>query len=85
MASTQRTMNKIGLIAGNGQFPIAFARAAKQKGMQVIAVAHEGETLPELAQCVDAIFWVKVGQLGKLIKIFKDQVVSDVLMAGGIR
>ncbi|HXY53701.1 MAG TPA: UDP-2,3-diacylglucosamine diphosphatase LpxI [Nitrospirota bacterium] len=78
-------MNKIGLIAGNGQFPIAFARAAKQKGMQVIAVAHEGETLPELAHDVDAIFWIKVGQLGKLIKIFKEQGVTDVLMAGGIR
>lgn len=78
-------MNKIGLIAGNGQFPVAFARAAKQKGMQVIAVAHEGETLPELAQWVDAIFWINVGQLGKLIKIFKEQGVTDVLMAGGIK
>jgi DUF1009 family protein len=78
-------MNKIGLIAGNGMFPIAFAKAAKQKGMQVIAVAHEGETLPELAQWVDALFWIKVGQLGKLISIFKEQGVKDVLMAGGIR
>lgn len=77
-------MNKIGLIAGNGNFPVAFARAAKQKGIQVIAVAHEGETLPELAQWVDAIFWINVGQLGKLIKIFKEQGVTDVLMAGGI-
>jgi len=78
-------MDKIGLIAGNGTFPIAFARAAKQKGMQVIAVAHEGETMPELAQWVDALFWVKVGQLGKLISIFKEQGVKDVLMAGGIK
>jgi UDP-2,3-diacylglucosamine hydrolase len=79
------TIGKIGLIAGNGNFPLAFARAAKEKGMQVIAVAHEGETLPELAQLVDGIFWVKVGQLGKLIKIFKEQDVADVLMAGGIK
>ncbi len=78
-------MQKIGIIAGNGTFPIAFARAAKEKGLQVIAVAHEGETLPELAQWVDGIFWVKVGQLGKLISIFKNQDVHDVLMAGGIR
>jgi DUF1009 family protein len=78
-------MNRIGIIAGNGTFPIAFARAAKEKGLQVIAVAHEGETLPELAQWVDGIFWVKVGQLGKLISIFKDQDVHDVLMAGGIK
>jgi UDP-2,3-diacylglucosamine hydrolase len=53
--------------------------------MQVIAVAHEGETLPELEQWVDALFWVKVGQLGKLISIFKEQGVKDVLMAGGIK
>jgi len=78
-------MNKIGLIAGNGNFPIAFARAAKEKGMQVIAVAHEGETLPELADLVDGIFWVKVGQLGKIIHIFKEQGIVDVLMAGGIK
>lgn len=78
-------MNKIGLIAGNGNFPIAFAQAAKQKGLQVIAVAHEGETLPELAKLVDAIFWVRVGQLGRIISIFKEQGVVDVLMAGGIK
>ena len=77
-------MNKIGLIAGNGNFPIAFARAAKEKGIQVIAVAHEGETLPELANLVDGIFWVKVGQLGKIIHIFKEQGIVDVLMAGGM-
>ncbi len=76
---------KIGLIAGNGRFPIIFAQAAKQKGMQVIAVAHEGETAPELAEWVDGIFWVKVGQLGKIISTFKEQQVSDVMMAGGIK
>jgi UDP-2,3-diacylglucosamine hydrolase len=78
-------MDKIGLIAGNGNFPLAFAKAAKQKGLQVIAVAHEGETLPELAAAVDGIFWIKVGQLGRMIAIFKEQGVRDVLMAGGIR
>ena len=78
-------MNKIGLIAGNGSFPLAFARAAKQKGLHVVAVAHEGETLPELEHCVDSITWIKVGQLGKLIKVFKDHDVHDVLMAGGIK
>ncbi len=78
-------MNKIGLIAGNGIFPIEFAKAAKKKGLEVIAVAHEGETLPELAKWADAVFWIKVGQLGKLIKIFKEQGVRDVLMAGGIK
>ncbi|HAK60653.1 MAG TPA: DUF1009 domain-containing protein [Nitrospiraceae bacterium] len=78
-------MKKIGLIAGNGTFPIVFARAARQKGLEVIAVAHEGETTPDLEQWVDALFWIKVGQLGQLIAILKEQDVRDVLMAGGIR
>ncbi len=80
-----QTGRKIGLIAGNGTFPVEFARAAKEKGLTVVAVAHEGETLPELADHVDAVFWIKVGQLGKLISHFKEQGVRDVLMAGGIR
>jgi DUF1009 family protein len=78
-------MDKIGLIAGNGIFPLEFAKAAKQKGLAVVAVAHEGETLPELAQLVDSIFWIKVGQLGKLISVFKEQGVTNALMAGGIK
>jgi DUF1009 family protein len=78
-------MDKIGLIAGNGDFPLEFAKAAKQKGLAVIAVAHEGETQPELAQWSDAIIWIKVGQLGKLIGFFKEQGIRDVLMAGGIK
>lgn len=78
-------MNKIGLIAGNGIFPLEFAKAAKQKGLSVVAVAHEGETLPELAEYVEGISWIKVGQLGKLISFFKEQGVQDVLMAGGIK
>jgi len=78
-------MQKIGLIAGNGDFPLEFAKAAKRQGLTVVAVAHEGETLPELAQWTDAIVWIKVGQLGKLIKTFQEHGVRDVLMAGGIK
>ena len=78
-------MTKVGLIAGNGIFPIEFAKAARAKGMTVVAVAHEGETDRDLEQWADAVFWVKVGQLGKIIKIFKEQGVRDVLMAGGIK
>ncbi len=78
-------MEKIGLIAGNGIFPLEFAKAAREKGLSVVAVAHEGETRADLEPLVDAIFWVKVGQLGKIITIFKEQGIKDVLMAGGIK
>ncbi len=74
----------IGLIAGTSQFPIIFARAARAKGYRVVAVAHRGETFPELEGEVDEITWVAVGQLGKLIKAFKRGGAQKVVMAGGI-
>ncbi len=78
-------MNKIGLIAGNGRFPIIFAENAKGMGLEVIAVAHRGETISGLEGFVDKTFWIRVGELGKLIKIFKNEGIKDVVMAGGIK
>jgi UDP-2,3-diacylglucosamine hydrolase len=76
---------RIGLIAGNGRFPIIFADNARKLGYHVSAVAHEGETEPELASHVDRIHWIKIGQLSKLIKAFKDDRVHQAVMLGGIK
>jgi DUF1009 family protein len=74
----------IGLIAGRGQFPLLFAQAARQQGASVIAVAHRGETDPVLAPLVAELHWVYVGQLGKIIRIFKAAGVARAVMAGGL-
>ncbi|HEY7533867.1 MAG TPA: UDP-2,3-diacylglucosamine diphosphatase LpxI [Nitrospiraceae bacterium] len=76
---------RIGLIAGNGRFPIIFASNARQLGYHVSAVAHEGETEPELANHVDRIQWIKIGQLNKLIQAFKADNISQAVMLGGIK
>jgi DUF1009 family protein len=77
-------MDKIGIIAGNGQFPRLIARAARAEGMQVVAVALEGEADPALEQAVDSLTWIKLGQLGKLIKTFKAAGVKQLVMSGGV-
>lgn len=76
---------RIGLIAGNGRFPIIFADNARKLGLHVTAVAHEGETEPELERHVDRIHWVKIGQLNKLINAFKGDGVRQAVMLGGIK
>ncbi|HKY71421.1 MAG TPA: UDP-2,3-diacylglucosamine diphosphatase LpxI [Nitrospira sp.] len=76
---------RLGLIAGNGRFPIIFADNARKLGYHVSAVAHEGETDPELANHVDRIHWIKIGQLNKLITAFKDDQVHQAVMLGGIK
>ncbi len=76
---------RIGLIAGNGRFPIIFAENARKLGYAVSAVAHEGETEPELERHVERIHWVKIGQFNKLIEALKGDGISQAVMLGGIR
>jgi DUF1009 family protein len=78
------TSRIIGLIAGGGQFPLLIAEAAKKEGMRIMAVAHLDETDPKLSDSVDDIIWVKLGQLGQLIKALKTRGVTEALMAGTI-
>jgi len=76
----------LGLIAGNGKFPLLLASCYKKKhGARIEAVGFRGETSPELANLVDNLLWVGVGQLGKVIKFFRDAGVSRAVMAGQIR
>ena len=77
-------VDRIGIIAGGGKFPLLIADAARRRGLEVIAVAHKGETTPELANRVDEIAWIGLGQFGHLLDAFKSREVSHVLMAGSI-
>ena len=77
-------MSKIGIIAGSGQFPLLFARAARAQGRQVYVAAHKGETSPELEAEVDGICWVKLGQLGKVINFFRSEGVQEAVLLGAI-
>lgn len=78
-------MRRVGLIAGNGRFPIIFARTALAEGAEVIAVAHEGETPAELRDLLPQTTWVKVGELNRIIGALKAGRADCAVMAGGIR
>jgi DUF1009 family protein len=78
-------MEPLGIIAGNGEFPLILARSARQLGTgRIVAAAFEGETRPEIDDVVDEAEWIKLGQLGKLIEVFTSRGVKRAVMAGGI-
>lgn len=77
-------METIGLIAGNGHMPALFARTAQAEGVRVVAVAHEGETRPDLREHVESLTWIQVGQLDSIIRTFRAHGVRRAVMAGGI-
>ena len=75
----------VGMIAGNGIYPETFARAARRAGVKsLVATAFTDETDPDLKNLVDQIEWMRVGQLGKMIKHFKAHGVTSVVMVGQI-
>jgi DUF1009 family protein len=84
-AAAKRDVKKLGLIAGNGKFPLIFASEAQREGYDIVAVAHRGETLNDLERIVGNVTWIYVGQLGKIIRTFKRAGVTQAVMAGGIR
>lgn len=77
-------MERIGLIAGNGRLPFLFASAARAQGLEVVAVAHRGEADPALASEVAALTWVRLGQVDRILRAFRDAGVTRAAMAGGI-
>ncbi|HWB04709.1 MAG TPA: UDP-2,3-diacylglucosamine diphosphatase LpxI [Verrucomicrobiales bacterium] len=75
----------LGLIAGNGAYPFTMAAAARRGGVgRLVAAAFEGETQADLSLKVDEIEWMRVGQLGKMIKFFRRHGVSQAVMVGQI-
>lgn len=75
---------KIGLIAGSGQFPIIFSKVARSQGLSVVAVALTTETDPGLADHVDAVEWVYLGQIKRIIRFFRKHHVTDAVMMGAV-
>ncbi len=74
----------IGVIAGGGQFPSLFIRAARERGRRIVLVAHKNETDPRLADIADEVCWVKLGQLGRVISFFKKTGVKETVFLGTI-
>ncbi len=79
-----RTNEPIGIIAGGGQFPCLFAREARRRGRKVVVVAHKGETVPEIAETADSLYWVHLGQVGKIVKYLRREAVREAVFLGTI-
>jgi len=75
----------IGLIAGNGRFPVLAALEASRQGYRVAVCALRGEADSQLESMADAWTSVKLGEMGKLVRFFKEQQVTQLLMAGKVQ
>jgi DUF1009 family protein len=81
---------KLGLIAGNGRFPLLVLDAARQLGHEVTVVAVKEEAGPDLAEAAArepraALTWLSLGELSRCIRTLRDAGVRQAVMAGQVK
>ena len=76
---------KLGLIAGNGQFPFKVLQSAKKQDIPIIVAAIKEESSPEIGSFGYPVHWLGLGELGKLIRLFRKEGVQRVVMAGQVK
>jgi DUF1009 family protein len=76
---------RYGLIAGNGRFPFLVLEGARRVGVSMSVVAINGETDPAIESFAGSITWVGIGQLGKMLRFFKAEGVTQAIMAGQVK
>jgi DUF1009 family protein len=84
------TMEKLGLIAGNGRFPFLLLDAARANGLHVVVAAIKEEADAEMDARAAAdpdvrVHWLSLGELSRLIETFKAEGVARAVMAGQVK
>jgi UDP-2,3-diacylglucosamine hydrolase len=75
----------MGMIAGNGRFPVLALEAARKAGMDVVAIGIKEEASPEIESLASSCHWISLGALTKLIDICKKEGVSQLMMCGQVK
>ena len=75
---------RLGLLAGGGQFPVEFARAARLAGHSVFGLGVTGMESMELAGVCNEFRFAPLARIGKAIRLFKRAGVDRIVMAGKI-
>ncbi len=77
---------RIGLIAGNGSFPLLVLDAARAQGLDVIVAAIKEEASSEIeTHGATAVHWLSLGELSRLIETFQREGVRRAIMAGQVK
>ncbi len=78
-------MSKLGIIAGEGKFPILIAKEAQTKGLEVFVICVKGNAKEEdFAPYAKKSVTLKIGQLSKALNFLKENAVTKAVMAGRV-
>jgi DUF1009 family protein len=74
----------LGLIAGQGAFPLDVARSARRAGRRVTCVAFRDRTDPRIEEEVAQVIWIHPGEVAAGVAAFQAAGVRNAVMAGKV-
>ena len=78
-------MPPLGLIAGEGIFPLLVARGARAAGRTVVCVGLRGNAWAQIEDEVDAFSWASIARPGKWLRVLKKAGCKEAIMVGRVR
>jgi len=78
-------MARLGMIAGNGRFPILALETARTLGQDVVVIALKEEASPEVERLAVRCYWISLGELSRLIEICKQEQIGELMMCGQVK
>src|SRR5437763_16366540 len=72
----------LGLIAGEGVFPLLVARGARAAGRSVVCAAFAGHAWPDLRRECDRFEWVGVLRFGQWVRVLRAAGCAEAIMVG---
>jgi UDP-2,3-diacylglucosamine hydrolase len=75
----------LGMIAGNGRFPVLALEAARKARIEVVAIGIKEEASKEIEPLAARCHWISLGALSKLIDICKREGITQVMMCGQVK
>jgi UDP-2,3-diacylglucosamine hydrolase len=74
----------LGLIAGHGEYPVLFAKAARALSRPVIVFGIEGFTDKSVEEFASETHYLGLGELGRLVELLKLKKVKHIAFAGSV-
>lgn len=76
--------DKLGIVAGGGNFPLLVARAAARNNVKVFVFGVEGLTSEHITRLAEQTYWMNIGAIEKLIDHFREHGIHHAILAGRI-
>ena len=75
---------RVGLIAGGGEFPLHVLAQVKKRGGDCVVAALRGAASPFLQNGAEVFEWFQPAEIERLVRFFKSRDIRDVILAGKV-